>query len=90
MSPGDLSVIAEAASEELPPLRAPEAQSASMQQQGRLKLRPWLEEQIQSGRYPGVSWLDKVGTSIIPLIDTTGLTHENDPFLKAICRVEHK
>uniref|UniRef100_A0A8C7WY53 IRF tryptophan pentad repeat domain-containing protein n=1 Tax=Oryzias sinensis TaxID=183150 RepID=A0A8C7WY53_9TELE len=30
-----------------------------MQQQGRLKLRPWLEEQIQSGRYPGVSWLDK-------------------------------
>uniref|UniRef100_H2M873 IRF tryptophan pentad repeat domain-containing protein n=1 Tax=Oryzias latipes TaxID=8090 RepID=H2M873_ORYLA len=30
-----------------------------VQQPGRLKLRPWLEEQIQSGRYPGVSWLDK-------------------------------
>ncbi|KAM9860573.1 interferon regulatory factor 1-like [Aulostomus maculatus] len=31
----------------------------SMQQAGRLRLRLWLEEQIESGRYPGVIWLDK-------------------------------
>ncbi|XP_068597951.1 interferon regulatory factor 1-like isoform X2 [Brachionichthys hirsutus] len=30
-----------------------------MQQPGRMRLRQWLEEQIHSGRYPGVSWLDQ-------------------------------
>ncbi|KAG7462772.1 hypothetical protein MATL_G00188260 [Megalops atlanticus] len=27
--------------------------------QGRLRMRPWLEEQIHSGKYPGVTWLDE-------------------------------
>ncbi|KAK7913131.1 hypothetical protein WMY93_013342 [Mugilogobius chulae] len=31
----------------------------NMQHQGRLRLRAWLEEQIHSGKYPGVRWLDK-------------------------------
>ncbi|KAG7314060.1 hypothetical protein KOW79_022556 [Hemibagrus wyckioides] len=31
----------------------------SKMHQGRLRLRPWLEEQIKSGRYPGVIWLDE-------------------------------
>ncbi|XP_033840366.1 interferon regulatory factor 1-like [Periophthalmus magnuspinnatus] len=30
-----------------------------MQHQGRLRLRAWLEEQIHSGKYPGVRWLDR-------------------------------
>ncbi|XP_077420285.1 interferon regulatory factor 4-like [Vanacampus margaritifer] len=30
-----------------------------MQPPGRLRLRMWLEEQIESGKYPGVCWLDK-------------------------------
>uniref|UniRef100_A0A8C6SHZ2 Interferon regulatory factor 1a n=1 Tax=Neogobius melanostomus TaxID=47308 RepID=A0A8C6SHZ2_9GOBI len=30
-----------------------------MQQQGRLRLRAWLEKQIHSGDYPGVRWLDR-------------------------------
>ncbi|XP_062864837.1 interferon regulatory factor 1a [Trichomycterus rosablanca] len=32
-----------------------------MMHTGRLRLRPWLEEQIKSGRYPGVTWLDEAG-----------------------------
>ncbi|XP_062376182.1 interferon regulatory factor 1a isoform X1 [Sardina pilchardus] len=31
----------------------------SRMHQGRLRLRPWLEEQIHSGKYPGVVWLDE-------------------------------
>ncbi|KAJ8393278.1 hypothetical protein AAFF_G00063500, partial [Aldrovandia affinis] len=35
--------------------------------QGRLRMRPWLEEQIHSGKYPGVTWLDeKAGIFQIP------------------------
>ncbi|XP_061778432.1 interferon regulatory factor 2-like isoform X2 [Nerophis ophidion] len=30
-----------------------------MRPAGRLRLRMWLEEQIQSGKYPGVRWLDQ-------------------------------
>ncbi|XP_056134443.1 interferon regulatory factor 1a isoform X2 [Lampris incognitus] len=30
-----------------------------MKHLGRLRLRPWIEEQIQSGKYPGVRWLDQ-------------------------------
>ncbi|XP_054627137.1 interferon regulatory factor 1-like [Dunckerocampus dactyliophorus] len=30
-----------------------------MRPAGRLRLRMWLEEQIESGKYPGVCWLDK-------------------------------
>ncbi|CAL9701922.1 unnamed protein product [Knipowitschia caucasica] len=30
-----------------------------MQHHGRLRLRAWLEEQIHSGKYPGVRWLDQ-------------------------------
>nr|XP_057945769.1 interferon regulatory factor 1-like [Doryrhamphus excisus] len=30
-----------------------------MRPAGRLRLKTWLEEQIESGKYPGVCWLDK-------------------------------
>ncbi|KAJ3593709.1 hypothetical protein NHX12_006043 [Muraenolepis orangiensis] len=30
-----------------------------MHKTGRLRLRTWLEEQIESGKYPGVTWLDQ-------------------------------
>uniref|UniRef100_A0A8C4RIC9 Interferon regulatory factor 2-like n=2 Tax=Erpetoichthys calabaricus TaxID=27687 RepID=A0A8C4RIC9_ERPCA len=36
-------------------------------QQGRLRLRPWLEEQIRSNKYPGLQWVDEsTGTFQIP------------------------
>ncbi|TWW67399.1 Interferon regulatory factor 2 [Takifugu flavidus] len=44
-----------------------------MQHGGRLRLRPWLEEQIQSGRYPGVSWLDQKHTYIPRLLTSVSL-----------------
>ncbi|XP_058891700.1 interferon regulatory factor 2-like isoform X2 [Acipenser ruthenus] len=35
--------------------------------QGRLRLRPWLEEQIRSNKYPGLEWVDeKSGMFQIP------------------------
>ncbi|KAG2461970.1 IRF2 factor, partial [Polypterus senegalus] len=39
----------------------------SRMQQGRLRLRPWLEEQIRSNKYPGLQWVDEsTGTFQIP------------------------
>ncbi|MGH0127918.1 UNVERIFIED_CONTAM: hypothetical protein FKN15_032748 [Acipenser sinensis] len=35
--------------------------------QGRLRLRPWMEEQIRSNNYPGLEWVDeKSGMFQIP------------------------
>ena len=39
-----------------------------LKMQGRLRLRPWLEEQIKSGKYPGVVWLDEVRFSHLKLV----------------------
>ncbi|CAF92752.1 unnamed protein product, partial [Tetraodon nigroviridis] len=46
----------------------------------RLRLRPWLEEQIQSGRYPGVSWLDQVNLRHLTHTHTHTRKLETDTF----------